>query len=298
MLALQTNTKKWEPLFYDENCTLQYRTAIALLGKLSFTGYEHVLDIGAGTGKITHYISQIVPNGTIVGLDISAEMIQFAQRRYKAPNLSFVQQDVLEMNYKNCFDVILSFWALSWVADQKLAIKNVVNALKPGGRMFLMYPMRHDAYDVAGKIIAYPKWKKYFEGYPSPRPFVTEAEYRELLHSIGEAKISVTQKELPCEFESYSEMQASIRSWMAYLDRLPDERLKQEFLDEFTQAYVKHRKVNRPIMYFSILEISGFKFELNKVVKNSVATVDCKQKENDQFLSGAKSSQSLIRARL
>lgn len=266
---MENYVKKWEPFYYDENCILQYRTATAMLQNISLTGKETILDVGSGSGKITYHISQLTFKGKVVGLDISSAMVEFAKTNYKAQNLTFLQKDILEMKYQNCFDMVVSFWTLSWVDNQVLALKNIVASLKPGGKMLLMYPMRHDAYNIADEMIKYPRWKKYFDNVFSPRPFITESEYRGIINSISEASMTVAQKEIPCHFESYIEMQASIRSWMSYLDNLPEEKLKKEFLKEFTEKYINYRKETTPVMYFNILEIRGVKLELTPKMEGS-----------------------------
>lgn len=128
-----------------------------------------------------------------------------------------------------------------------------------------MYPMRHDAYDVAEQIIQKSHWQEFFKGGIHLRPFMTEEQYRSACHSEC-MEISVTNKEIPCHFSSISEMQASIGSWMSHLDHLPNETLKQSFLDEFTQAYLSHRGLSEPTMFFSVLEVSGKKLAPSSTV--------------------------------
>lgn len=148
--------KKWEPDNYDKS-VLQFRTAIAMFrGLLPLIGNENILDVGSGTGKVTDYISRQVPNGKVIGLDCSKEMVQYSTKKYNSQNLKFVERNVLDMSYKQCFHLIVSFWTLSWVENQALALIKIVNALKPNGQMFLMYPLRHDAYDVADQMLKTP----------------------------------------------------------------------------------------------------------------------------------------------
>jgi ubiquinone/menaquinone biosynthesis C-methylase UbiE len=86
--------KAWDPEKYDEQSVLQYRTAMQMLETFPFTGDEHVLDVGSGSGKISDTLAQRVLNGRVVGADRNHDMIEFAQRKYKKSNLSFVETDV------------------------------------------------------------------------------------------------------------------------------------------------------------------------------------------------------------
>ena len=156
------------------------------------------------------------------------------------------------------FNVILSFWTLSWVKDQTIAFSNISNALKPDGKLLIMYPLRHDTYDIAEALIKQSQWQGFFKNKFQLRPFMTEEQYMNTCHSEY-METSVIKKEILCHFSSAAEMHASIRSWMSHLDVLPNEELKQAFLIDFTEAYLKHRGLSEPIMFFSVLEVSGKK---------------------------------------
>lgn len=257
--------KNWDPAYYDAHCILQYNTAMKMLEEFSFEPNNIVLDIGSGSGKITNQIAQLVPDGHVTGVDISEKMVDFSRGKYQACNLDFTHCDILDMRYENQFDAIVSFWTLSWVENQALAFSNITHALKPDGKFLIMYPMRHDAYDVAEQIIQKSHWQEFFKDGVHLRPFMTEEQYLSACHSECMA-MSVANKEIPCRFSSISEMQASIGSWMSHLDHFPNEALKQSFLDEFTQAYLSHRGLSEPTMFFSVLEVSGKKLAPSSTV--------------------------------
>ncbi|OMH40090.1 class I SAM-dependent methyltransferase [Desulfurobacterium indicum] len=91
-----------------------------MIEKLSLKGNELVLDIGCGDGKITFEIARRVPDGYVVGIDSSEEMIKLASKMFspsKYPNLSFRFLDIQEMDFSGEFDVIFSNAALHWIID-------------------------------------------------------------------------------------------------------------------------------------------------------------------------------------
>ncbi|PCI95272.1 hypothetical protein COB11_02625 [Candidatus Aerophobetes bacterium] len=45
-------------------------------------GDENILDIGCGNGQITATVSKFIQNGSILGIDLSSEMIEWAKRQY------------------------------------------------------------------------------------------------------------------------------------------------------------------------------------------------------------------------
>lgn len=124
--------KNWKPEEYNEQCVLQYNTAMSMLNTHSFNGYEKILDVGCGTGKISLQIAKDrVPNGCVLGVDINAAMIKFAKTHNTRENLSYECNDILTFNKENYFDLAVSFWTLSWIPmkDQLIALNNIIRSL-------------------------------------------------------------------------------------------------------------------------------------------------------------------------
>ncbi|MCP6756534.1 class I SAM-dependent methyltransferase, partial [Klebsiella pneumoniae] len=70
----------WNAEEYHIHSQAQAYAALELLTSFNFKGDEQVLDIGCGDGKITSAIANSLPNGIILGIDISQTMIEFAQK--------------------------------------------------------------------------------------------------------------------------------------------------------------------------------------------------------------------------
>lgn len=99
---------------------------------------QSVLDLGSGTGRNDCLIARKVgPQGRILGLDISREMLGSARKRCQGyPNVEFREQRIeAPLAYRDEFDkVFLSFVLHGFEDDQKLEIvSNAYQALKPGG---------------------------------------------------------------------------------------------------------------------------------------------------------------------
>ncbi len=75
----------------------------SLIEELSLRGDEKILDLGCGDGALTEQLSELVPDGKVVGIDASAGMIAAAQSRSK-PNLTFVQMDMNDMDFQKEFE--------------------------------------------------------------------------------------------------------------------------------------------------------------------------------------------------
>ena len=58
--------------------SVQQTWARELIAQLKLRGDERILDVGCGDGKVTAEMARAVPHGSVVGVDASPQMIEFA----------------------------------------------------------------------------------------------------------------------------------------------------------------------------------------------------------------------------
>jgi len=109
-----------------------------VVDKMGINPGQSILDLGSGTGKNDCLMAQnIGPQGKIVGLDISDEMLRQSLKRCREyPNMSFEKQRIeLPLPYEEEFDkVFISFVLHGFEDEQKVGIiSNAYRALKAGG---------------------------------------------------------------------------------------------------------------------------------------------------------------------
>lgn len=92
---------QWNPHDYAKNSAAQLKWARELRSRLILHGSESVLDVGCGDGKITADFAQALPQGQVVGIDSSPDMIGYAQETYSMPNLSFACIDARALNFSS-----------------------------------------------------------------------------------------------------------------------------------------------------------------------------------------------------
>jgi SAM-dependent methyltransferase len=103
-------------------------------------GTRNVLDLGAGTGKLT---TRLVERGLdVVAVDPLAEMLELLQSSLpNTPALLGTAEDIpLE---DNSVDAVLVAQAWNWV-DPEQAIPEVTRVLRPGGRLGLVWNTRDE----------------------------------------------------------------------------------------------------------------------------------------------------------
>jgi len=195
MLNFKKNKAKpifTEPEFYRKHSKIQYNIASGLIETLKLTGKENILDVGCGDGLITFLVSKKLSTGHITGIDISKEMVFYAQKTYKDnKNCTFIQGNIEEYVSKETYDIIISFNSLHWVPKQSTALKNIFISLKPGGRiLFNLFP-GHDSSSRLNKIIyermLSNKWTNYFKDFNghTAMPTITSEKYALLLKAAG-----------------------------------------------------------------------------------------------------------------
>ena len=86
----------WDASGYGRISGLQQAMAAEVLALLDLKGSERVLDVGCGNGKVTAEIASRIPEGSVVGVDSSADMIGSARHEFgpgALPNLRFEVAD-------------------------------------------------------------------------------------------------------------------------------------------------------------------------------------------------------------
>ncbi len=87
---------------------IRHRLIVARMTNAGLKRDHHVLEIGCGIGSITGLLSKYLTKGKVVGVDISAQSIAFARKKYSArKNTTFVLSDIVELGLEDVFDFIV-----------------------------------------------------------------------------------------------------------------------------------------------------------------------------------------------
>jgi len=103
---------------------------------------DRVLDIGCGFGDTTQRIAGLVgPSGEVLGVDAAPRFIETAQREAAEAgigNASFAVMDVESARFDRRFDLAFSRMGTMFFANPVAAMRNVREALEPGGRLVMV----------------------------------------------------------------------------------------------------------------------------------------------------------------
>ena len=108
------------------------------LAALAARSGERILDIGCGGGTTALELFQAVaPAGTVVGVDLSAAVLEFAQRAAQGcERVRFIHADAQIFQFEPAsFDAAFSRFGVMFFADPVAAFINIRRSLRPHGRL-------------------------------------------------------------------------------------------------------------------------------------------------------------------
>jgi trans-aconitate 2-methyltransferase len=234
---------EWHAEDYHRESGLQQAMAQEQLGRLTLAGDERILDVGCGDGRITAEIAARVPRGSVLGVDPSRDMVQFASSRFGPPahvNLRFEVGDAARLPYREEFDLVVSFNALHWVIDQAAALAGIRASLRPGGRALLRFVPngpRKCLEEVIEEVRRRPRWAEHFVGFETPYVHYLPEEYRALAEQAGLAVTRLQVDDKAWDFGSRDGFMGFSRATLVnWTDRLPEQDC-DAFIAEVLDAY-------------------------------------------------------------
>ncbi|WP_311775171.1 methyltransferase domain-containing protein [Alkalihalobacillus sp. TS-13] len=136
-----------------------------------------VLDIACGSGYGSQFVAKTKKKtiSELVAVDNSAEVIDYALKRYNHPLIDYHVEDALDSNLVQkigMFDTILSFETIEHVHDESQFVKNLFDMLNPGGMLVLSTPFGQGRNEPCGSPFHYFQLTpEEFEVLFTPYPF-------------------------------------------------------------------------------------------------------------------------------
>jgi trans-aconitate methyltransferase len=139
------------------------------------------------SGHQREWGAQLIPRGTVVGIDASHGMIETARQRERG-NLSFIPFDINELDFVERFDVAFSNATLHWITDHRRLLQSVRRALRPGGRLRFKFAGDgncSNVFDVIRGAMAHEAFRPSFAAFEWPWYMPTVEAYAGLAESSG-----------------------------------------------------------------------------------------------------------------
>lgn len=97
---------------------------------------DSVLDIGCGTGILVPFLAEYSPS-RIVGVDLSAKMVEEARKKF--PAYEFRQADGSSLDFRDAFSQVILFNMWPHVSDPEKMIRSCHAYLREGGAMTIAF---------------------------------------------------------------------------------------------------------------------------------------------------------------
>jgi trans-aconitate 2-methyltransferase len=124
--------RAWDAETYDRISNVQVEWARKVLDRLPLSGDETVLDAGCGSGRVTKLLLEQLPEGRVIGVDSSKEMVEHA-RTALGDRATVIHEDLTELRLDEAVDAVFSNAVFHWVPDHEALFERMFEALRPGG---------------------------------------------------------------------------------------------------------------------------------------------------------------------
>lgn len=260
--------------------TQEFELHTGLFGKRAIEraglgGGEKVLDVGCGCGASSIRLGRAVgPNGSVLGVDISAVMLAAAVERKKAAkqdNVEFRQLDAQESeNGLNDIDLVFSQFGVMFFEDPVAAFTNLRSTLREDGRFVFtcwQAPSKNPWMAIPNQkameifAISAPQLPI---GSPGPFSLAEQNRIHEILGYAGFASIEVTSDEDQIVWPSSE----SLNTWAErrllmgpardIYSQCPPEtqlRAREELIDSIA-SYIESDKLSMPAAAWIVTAIA------------------------------------------
>src|SRR5919206_2947783 len=127
--------RSWDGAAYDRLSTPMEQLGREVMERLELRGDETVLDAGCGSGRLTEVLLERVPDGRVIGIDVSASMIDAARKRL-GPEADLRVADLVGLDLGGeTVDVVFSTATFHWIADHDALFASLRGVLRSGGRL-------------------------------------------------------------------------------------------------------------------------------------------------------------------
>ena len=113
---------------------------LPVLEKMRLAQTDNVLDVGCGSGWLSRRLGKLVPEGRVVGMDISDEMIRIARRTSTdQENLLFVTGEAAEIPWEpNFFSHTISVESAYYWPNPAAGAKEIRRVLRPNSSAWIL----------------------------------------------------------------------------------------------------------------------------------------------------------------
>lgn len=233
---------EWNAESYHRVSEPQTAWGRRVLSRLTVRGDERVIDAGCGTGRLTGELMHMLPEGRMVAIDRSWNMLLTARANLRpefGTRISFVRVELPMLPCTAWADLVFSTATFHWVQDHAMLFREILQSLRPGGRLFAQCgggPNLAGAHRLAEDIMSREPFTAHFRNWSGVWEFSTAELAAERLHAAGFIDVATSLEPAPttlADEASYREFVTTV-IYNTHLERLPEATLRAGFIDQVT----------------------------------------------------------------
>jgi trans-aconitate 2-methyltransferase len=237
----------WNPEHYQKFKSQRTAPFFDLIKLVEIRPNIKVVDLGCGTGELTRFLADSLPESDVLGLDSSSEMLD-KTASFARPGLRFEQGD--QSGLTGEWDLIFSNAALQWSENHEKLIPDLFNRLNQNGQLAVQVPSNHHhiSQQLIREIASEEPFHEILNGFNRQSPVLPIDRYAQLLFNCGAEDIIVFEKIYPHVLEDSD----AVVDWVSgtalvpYFDRLGEH--KNEFLNAL-RVRMCSAMPERPVLY-------------------------------------------------
>ncbi len=235
--------REWNAETYHRVSNPQFEWGVAVLERLPLTGDELVIDVGCGTGRLTAKLLDRLPQGRVVCVDISANMLRVARETLLPQyggRVEFVLADASALPFERTADAIFSTATFHWLVDHPALFRRLHDALAAGGRLVAQCgggPNLKRVKTRAAFLMTDPEFARFFVGWRQPWEFADADTTARRLADAGFTDIQTSVEPARAAFPDGVAYAVFLMNVICrpFLPNLPDSATRDRFIARLTE---------------------------------------------------------------
>ena len=238
-----TELREWNASSYHKVANPHVDWGRVVLERLPLQGNETVIDAGCGTGRLTELLLERLPDGHVLALDQSTNMLEQAKAHLSpqfGDRVTFQQADLANLELDQAVDAIFSTATFHWITDHPRLFAGLFHALKPGGWLVAQCgggPNIARLNRQAQIQMLQQPFREHVGSWSGPWLFAGPDDTALRLHDAGFVNIDTHIVEAPVTMDSEDEFREFLTTVVfgTHLGRLPTDELKHDFIERLVR---------------------------------------------------------------